>query len=44
MAWYSSDSLIEIQRGAAEEVARVLRGQPPINLVNKEVSSSKRRK
>jgi len=37
MAWYSIDSLIEIQRKAAEEVARVLSGQLPINLVNKDV-------
>jgi len=37
MAWYSIDSLTEIQRKAAEEVARVLSGQLPINLVNKDV-------
>ena len=37
MAWYSIDSLMEIQTKAAEEVARVLSGQLPINLVNKDV-------
>lgn len=37
MAWYSNDSLYEIRRKAAEEVARVLSGQIPINLVNREV-------
>lgn len=37
MAWYSEDSLLEIQTKAAEEVARVLSGQPPRNLVNKEL-------
>lgn len=37
MAWYSTASLTEIQRKAAEEVARVLSGKLPVNLVNKEV-------
>ncbi|MEM2725944.1 MAG: C-terminal binding protein [Candidatus Bathyarchaeia archaeon] len=37
MAWYSRESLDEIRRIAAEEVARVLSGQIPINLVNKDV-------
>ncbi|MEM2026569.1 MAG: C-terminal binding protein [Candidatus Bathyarchaeia archaeon] len=37
MAWYSNDSLYEIRRKAAEEVARVLSGQIPVNLVNREV-------
>jgi D-3-phosphoglycerate dehydrogenase len=37
MAWYSMSSLTEIQTKAAEEVARVLSGQTPRNLVNKEV-------
>lgn len=41
MAWYSIDSLTEIQRRAAEEVARVLRGQPPKSLVNREVLKTK---
>jgi len=42
MAWYSSASLTEIQTKAAEEVARVLRGQLPLSLVNKEVLKLKR--
>jgi len=37
MAWYSTASLTEIQRKAAEEVARVLSGKLPVSLVNKEV-------
>lgn len=37
MAWYSNESLSEIQRMAAEEIARVLGGEIPINLVNKDV-------
>lgn len=37
MAWYSTSSLLEIQKKAAEEVLRVLSGQIPVNLVNKEV-------
>jgi len=37
MAWYSTASLTEIQRKAAEEVARVLNGKLPVSLVNKEV-------
>jgi D-3-phosphoglycerate dehydrogenase len=37
MAWYSTSSLTEIQTIAAEEVARVLSGQTPKNLVNKDV-------
>ncbi|MEM1997101.1 MAG: C-terminal binding protein [Candidatus Bathyarchaeia archaeon] len=37
MAWYSNESLDEIRRMAAEEVARVLSGQIPVNLVNKDV-------
>jgi len=37
MAWYSRESLYEIRRIAAEEVARVLSGQVPMNLVNKDV-------
>lgn len=37
IAWYSTSSTAEIQEKAAEEVARALSGQIPINLVNKEV-------
>lgn len=41
MAWYSLGSLTEIQRKAAEEVARVLSGEPPKSLVNREVLRTK---
>lgn len=37
MAWYSNRSLDEIRRKAAEEVARALSGQIPVNLVNRDV-------
>jgi D-3-phosphoglycerate dehydrogenase len=37
MAWYSTSSTTEIQTKAAQEVTRVLSGQPPRNLVNKDV-------
>lgn len=37
MAWYSAGSVTEIQTAAAEDVARVLSGQPPQRLVNKSV-------
>jgi D-3-phosphoglycerate dehydrogenase len=37
MAWYSTSYLTEIQTKAAEEVVRVLSGQTPRNLVNKDV-------
>ncbi|MBS7653960.1 MAG: C-terminal binding protein [Candidatus Bathyarchaeia archaeon] len=37
MAWYSNRSLYEIRRKAAEEVARALSGQIPVNLVNRDV-------
>lgn len=37
MAWYSTASLTEIQSKAGKEVKRVLTGQIPVNLVNKEV-------
>jgi D-3-phosphoglycerate dehydrogenase len=37
MAWYSNKSLDEIRRKAAEEVARALSGQIPMNLVNRDV-------
>ncbi|MEM2875960.1 MAG: C-terminal binding protein, partial [Candidatus Bathyarchaeia archaeon] len=43
MAWYSIDSLTEIQTKAAEEVARALNGQIPVNLVNREVLKLKQR-
>ena len=34
-AWYSEESLQELQRRAAEEVARVLRGMPPVAWLNR---------
>ncbi len=34
-AWYSEESVLELQRSAAEEVARVLRGEPMRNPVNR---------
>lgn len=34
LAWYSEASLAQLQRSAAEECARVLRGEPPWNPVN----------
>ena len=37
MAWYSENSFNEVRKIAAEEVARALTGQTPINLVNKNV-------
>lgn len=35
MAWYSKDSVTELQRRAAEEVKRVLSGETPLSWVNK---------
>jgi len=37
IAWYSTSSIEEIQEKAAEDVARALSGQIPLNLLNKEV-------
>lgn len=37
MAWYSTSSITEIQRKAAEQVAKALIGEIPENLVNREV-------
>ncbi|WP_136637636.1 C-terminal binding protein [Pseudooceanicola onchidii] len=34
-AWYSERSVALLQRKAAEEIARVLSGQPPVNWVNR---------
>jgi D-3-phosphoglycerate dehydrogenase len=36
-AWYSNAAIGKLQRKAAEEVARVLRGERPVSLVNPEV-------
>ncbi|MBQ0820358.1 C-terminal binding protein [Microvirga sp. HBU67558] len=33
--WYSEESVAELQRKAAEEVARILSGQPPLNWTNR---------
>lgn len=41
MAWYSEGTIEEVQRKAAEEVARVLSGKLPVSLVNKEVLEKK---
>jgi len=37
MAWYSEESLVELRTKSAEEVRRVLQGERPRNLVNKEL-------
>lgn len=34
-AWYSEQAAVDLQRKAAEEVARVLRGQAPLHWVNR---------
>lgn len=36
-AWYSEESQAVLQRTPAEEIVRVLKGEMPLNLVNKEV-------
>ena len=36
-AWYSEEAIVELQQKAAAEVARVLDGEPPRSLVNKDV-------
>lgn len=36
-AWYSEESITELQTSAAQEVARVLRGEWPLSVVNPEV-------
>ncbi len=40
-AFYSEESLVELQTRAAEEVARVLRGEPPRSLVNADLLASR---
>ena len=37
LAFYSRESVIELQTKAAEEVARALKGEPPRSPVNPEV-------
>jgi len=34
-AWYSAESVAELQRKAAEEVVRILSGKPPVHWVNR---------
>lgn len=41
ISFYSEESLVELQTKAAEEVVRVLTGQPPRNAVNPEAFSSR---
>lgn len=38
-AWYTEDALVRLQRHAAEEVARALRGDPPKYVLNPEAPS-----
>jgi D-3-phosphoglycerate dehydrogenase len=42
MSFYSAESLIDLQRKAAEEVVRVLRGDAPLNPLNPEALQSSR--
>lgn len=37
LAWYSEQAIENVQRMAAEEVVHVLAGNPPVNLINKEL-------
>jgi D-3-phosphoglycerate dehydrogenase / 2-oxoglutarate reductase len=37
LAFYSQESVIELQTKAAQEVARALKGEPPRSPVNSEV-------
>jgi len=39
-AWYSSAAVAKLQRKAAEEMARILRGERPLSLMNPEVLSA----
>ncbi len=43
MAWYSTSSIAEIQRGAAEAIVTALNGEIPTSLVNREVLRNLRR-
>ncbi len=38
-AWYSEEALTQLQRSVGEEAARVLRGEPPRCVVNKEYAA-----
>lgn len=37
VAWYSKQAVMDVQRMAAEKVVHVLSGNPPANLINKEL-------
>ena len=37
MAWYSEEAKLELQEACAWDVVRVLRGEPPLSMVNAEV-------
>jgi D-3-phosphoglycerate dehydrogenase len=41
-AWYSEEAMIRLQKGAPSEVALALRGERPINVVNKDVIGKSR--
>lgn len=41
MGFYSVEALVELQRRAAEEVARALRNEPPDRAVNPEVVAAR---
>ena len=41
-AWYSEESMVGLQKGAPNEVKRVLSGEWPENLVNKGVKDNNR--
>jgi D-3-phosphoglycerate dehydrogenase len=42
VAWYSEQSLVALQAGAPQEVRRVLLGEWPVNVVNREVKGRNR--
>ena len=42
VAWYSEQSLVGLQAGAPGEVRRVLKGEWPVNVVNREVKRKNR--
>jgi D-3-phosphoglycerate dehydrogenase len=42
VAWYSEQALVGLQAGAPSEVRRVLSGEWPVNVVNKDVKGRNR--
>ena len=38
-AWYSEESVVELERRAAEQAAQILRGEAPTHLINVELLS-----